>query len=143
MPKKTQGQTRTSLRINIRALSSLLLLSILINVSILVVLPHHFSFISAAIIIPSTYLLILGRKRTPVRTMQFVAYAGLILSILYAILIYYWMNKGPYGCGGFFGEYSSCVDSSTLQYRLLEILVTPVVFLYTTLPLLLQRKKRT
>lgn len=119
-------------------LKTLLIITIIINIAILVVIPHHFSFVSAAIIIPSAYLLILRGGRIPINTIRFVTVAGFVLSMLYAILVYYLISRGPYGCGGFFGEYSTCVDPSILQYRLLEVFATAVVLLYTALPLLIR-----
>ncbi len=131
MTKKIDKQTRLAYFKEIFSIFRILLaVSILINVGILILIPHHFSFISGIIVLSCLYMLLTPRQRA----FKFSAAVSIVLSLLYATLIYYWVNKGPYGCGEFFGEYSPCLES--FQYTLLEIVVTPVAFLLVSLPLI-------
>ena len=140
MKKKAKKGLKNTSRSKAITLIALLMTSILINISILTIIPSHFSFISLVIIILCSFLIFRGKSSLYIKSAQFSIYSMLTISIFYGILIYYWVVKGPYGCGGFFGEYSSCIES--FQHSLLEILVTSVVILLGLFPLLLPHLRK-
>lgn len=112
----------------------LLLVAILINLAILFYLPYHFSFISITLIV-SSILGLLNKQAKQSQSFTIAAITALASSIMFALLVYYWLSLGDDGCAAFFGAYVPCAGIENLQYVFLEIFLSPTIVLLIGGPL--------
>lgn len=113
----------------------LIIVSILVNVGIMAVIPHHFSFVSMIILLSSAYALTRNSKQAADRGFRLSTRVGFVMSILYVCLTYYWVSRGPHGCSAFFGTYYPCFSFSTLTYPFFELVASSVALLLVARPL--------
>lgn len=101
-------------------------------------IPSHFSVVVLVLIASS----IVGLRKITKQGSRFAlgAVAALVLSILFATLMFRWTQVTDSRCAGLFGINGSCFGG--MQHIMLEFYAVPVILALVTLPLLSAQKTK-
>ena len=116
---------------------ALLVASLLFSVTILVIMPSHFSVVAIILLLTSFFALFIVNNPMKLGKARKGILFCFAYSLIYLFIILYWHNAGTSACGEFFGSYRSCLGS--VQQVFIEIFATPVILLTATQPIFKKR----